>query len=205
MHNKTICQGGQRLRKYYSTNIDRGSNNTSNCEGSIAVSPFCLPSPPACVSLFFFVLFFFWMSLPHGRQWKVTIIQTNSSSTFHRPCISPCVTQELDCTVPWQWAVLMYWYKNTRIVLIYATHQNVKLERCVGGINRGSRTGRPHCQTHTVAPVMNGCRRGLKGKYLRHGTDAVPSALTHYPAAQCQSTPRSLRGNIPSHGHLWAA
>ena len=59
MHNKTICQGGQRLRKYYSTNIDRGSNNTSNCEGSIAVSPFCLPSPPACVSLFFFLFCFF--------------------------------------------------------------------------------------------------------------------------------------------------
>ena len=42
----------------------------------------------------------FWMSLPHSRQWKVTIIQTHSSSTFHRPCISPCVTQELDCAVP---------------------------------------------------------------------------------------------------------
>lgn len=51
---------------------------------------------------------------------------------------------------------------------------------------------------------MNNCRHGPKGKYLHHGTDAIPPALTHYPA-QCQSTPSSLRGNIPSHCHLWAS
>lgn len=59
------------------------------------------------------------------------------------------------------------------------------------------------CHTHALQLLMNKCSCALKGKYLRHGTDAIPSAPTHHPA-QRQRTPRSPGGKhscaLPSKG-----
>lgn len=59
------------------------------------------------------------------------------------------------------------------------------------------------CHPRTLQLLMNNCSCALKGKYLRHGTDAIPSAPTHHPA-QRQRIPRSPGGKhsyaLPSKG-----